>query len=72
MLIYRHSWSTRLCAFAATTAVCATSTAARAQSAEDFFKKAGHLTMIVGSGAGGGYDQIARFVGRHLSRFLPG
>ena len=45
---------------------------ASAQSAEDFFRKANHLTMIVGSGAGGGYDQIARFVGRHLSRFLPG
>ena len=45
---------------------------ARAQSAEDFFKKAGKLTMYVGSGAGGGYDQIARFVARNLSRFLPG
>ena len=28
--------------------------------------------MYVGSGAGGGYDQIARFVARNLSRFLPG
>lgn len=45
---------------------------AQAQSAENFFKKANHLTMIVGSGAGGGYDTIARFVARHLSRFLPG
>jgi tripartite-type tricarboxylate transporter receptor subunit TctC len=45
---------------------------ARAQSAEDFFRKAGHLTMYVGSDAGGGFDQIARLVARHLSRFLPG
>lgn len=45
---------------------------ARAQSADDFFKKAGRLTMYVGSGAGGGYDVIARFVARNLSRFLPG
>jgi tripartite-type tricarboxylate transporter receptor subunit TctC len=45
---------------------------ARAQSAEDFFKKAERLTMYVGSGAGGGYDDIARFVARNLSRFLPG
>src|ERR1035437_4333032 len=43
-----------------------------AQSAEDFFKKTERLTMYVGSGAGGGYDQIARFVARNLSRFLPG
>jgi tripartite-type tricarboxylate transporter receptor subunit TctC len=45
---------------------------AQAQSAEDFFEKAGKLTMIVASGAGGGYDQIGRFVARNLSRFLPG
>jgi predicted outer membrane repeat protein len=43
-----------------------------AQSAEDFFKKQERLTMYVGSGAGGGYDDIARFVARNLSRFLPG
>lgn len=45
---------------------------ALAQSAEDFFKKAERLTMYMGSGAGGGYDEIARFVARNLSRFLPG
>jgi tripartite-type tricarboxylate transporter receptor subunit TctC len=45
---------------------------ARAQSAEDFFKKAERLTMYVGSDAGGGYDGVARFVARNLSRFLPG
>ena len=43
-----------------------------AQSPEDFFRNARHLTMWVGSGAGGGYDMIGRFVGRHLSRHLPG
>jgi tripartite-type tricarboxylate transporter receptor subunit TctC len=46
-------------------------TLALAQSAEDFFKT-NTLTMIVGSGAGGGYDAIARTVARHMSRFLPG
>jgi tripartite-type tricarboxylate transporter receptor subunit TctC len=45
---------------------------ARAQSAEDFFKKAERLTMYVGNDAGGGYDEIARVVARNLSRFLPG
>lgn len=28
--------------------------------------------MIVGSGAGGGYDNYARQVARHLGRFIPG
>jgi predicted outer membrane repeat protein len=45
--------------------------AARAQSAEDFFKTAA-LSLYVGSGGGGGYDAIARLVARHMTRFLPG
>jgi tripartite-type tricarboxylate transporter receptor subunit TctC len=46
--------------------------ALHAQSGEDFFKSTSQLTMYVGSGAGGGYDQIARLVARHMSRYLPG
>jgi tripartite-type tricarboxylate transporter receptor subunit TctC len=46
--------------------------AARAQSAEEFFRKTPRITMYVGSDAGGGYDVVARFVARHLPRFLPG
>jgi tripartite-type tricarboxylate transporter receptor subunit TctC len=42
-----------------------------AESAEEFFKSASP-SMIVGSGAGGGYDAVGRLVARHLSRFLPG
>ena len=30
------------------------------------------LTIVVGFGAGGGYDQMARVVARHLPRHLPG
>ena len=30
------------------------------------------IQMIVGSGAGGGYDLYARMVARHLGRFVPG
>ena len=59
-------------ALIAAAALPALAGAARAQSAEDFFRKAERLTMYVGSGAGGGYDEIARFVARNLSRFLPG
>ena len=36
------------------------------QPAEDFFKSASP-SMIVGSGAGGGYDFIGRLVARHMS-----
>jgi tripartite-type tricarboxylate transporter receptor subunit TctC len=48
-----------------------TAASAQAQSAEDFFKST-QLTMYVGSGAGGGYDTLARLVARHMSRYLPG
>jgi tripartite-type tricarboxylate transporter receptor subunit TctC len=41
------------------------------QSARDFFRSAS-VSMIVGSGAGGGYDIIGRLVAHHMSRFLPG
>jgi tripartite-type tricarboxylate transporter receptor subunit TctC len=45
---------------------------ASAQSAADFFKSGKVITLYVGSGAGGGYDQVARLVARHLPRFLRG
>jgi tripartite-type tricarboxylate transporter receptor subunit TctC len=41
------------------------------QSAEEFFKKA-TLSMVVASGAGGGYDATARVVARNMARYLPG
>jgi tripartite-type tricarboxylate transporter receptor subunit TctC len=44
----------------------------KAQTSDEFFTSVGRLTMYVGSGAGGGYDEIARFVALHLTRFLPG
>ena len=44
---------------------------ASAQSIESFYKGK-RLTMLVGSAVGGGYDTYARFVGRHLGRFIPG
>src|ERR1043166_8765930 len=55
----------------AITALTALPKTAQAQSAEDFFKST-TLTMVVASGAGGGYDATARTVARHMSRFLPG
>jgi len=46
-------------------------TFANGQSAEDFFKTA-NISMYVGSGAGGGYDVVARLVARYMTRYLPG
>jgi tripartite-type tricarboxylate transporter receptor subunit TctC len=42
-----------------------------AQTVEDFYKGKS-ITMLVGSGAGGGYDTYARIFARHLSRYIPG
>jgi tripartite-type tricarboxylate transporter receptor subunit TctC len=68
----KKKWILAVLAGASCAALCAIAAAAQAQSAEDFFRKADRLTMYVGSGAGGGSDQVARFVARNLSRFLPG
>jgi tripartite-type tricarboxylate transporter receptor subunit TctC len=44
---------------------------ARAQSVADFYKS--HpITMLVGSGAGGGYDVYARTFARHWTDHIPG
>src|SRR5262245_4859603 len=44
---------------------------AAAQTVQDFF--AGRqITVIVGSGAGGGYDLQARLMARHLGKHIPG
>lgn len=39
--------------------------------ADDFYANR-QITMIVGSGAGGGYDTYARLVSRHLPKFIQG
>ena len=46
-------------------------TAATAQSVEDFYK-AKRLTLIIASGVGGGYDAYGRTLARHFGRHLPG
>ena len=42
-----------------------------AQSPDEFYKGR-QITMLVGSGAGGGYDIYARVWARHASRYIPG
>jgi len=49
----------------------AATSAAQAQSVEQFYKGR-RLTMIVGTAPGGINDITARFVARHLGRYIPG
>lgn len=52
-------------------ALSLSATVAQPLSAQDFY--AGRqINMIVGSGAGGGYDMYARLLARHWNRHIPG
>ena len=42
-----------------------------AQTVEEFYRNKS-ITMLVGGGAGGGYDTYARVFASHLSRHIPG
>ncbi|HET9149958.1 MAG TPA: tripartite tricarboxylate transporter substrate-binding protein [Alphaproteobacteria bacterium] len=44
---------------------------AAAESVSDFYKGK-QITIVIGSGAGGGYDAYARLVARHLGDHVPG
>lgn len=44
---------------------------AAADSVSDFYK-ANDIRFIIRSGVGGGYDQYARLLGRHIGRHIPG
>ena len=52
-------------------AALATVSGAGAQSVEEFYRKT-QLSVYVGSGAGGGFDEIARVFSVHFARHLPG
>lgn len=45
--------------------------APHAQTVEEFYRGRS-ITMLVGSGAGGGYDTYARIFARHMSQHIPG
>jgi tripartite-type tricarboxylate transporter receptor subunit TctC len=44
---------------------------ARSETDQDFYSTR-ELQVLVGNPAGGGYDVYARFLARHLSKFIPG
>ena len=46
-------------------------TAAQRQAAEMFYRRK-TVSIIVGSGAGGGFDTTARLVSRHIGKHIPG
>jgi tripartite-type tricarboxylate transporter receptor subunit TctC len=46
--------------------------AAQSVLAQDGFYRSKTVTIVVGYSAGGGYDQYARLVARHLGRHIPG
>lgn len=62
-------WWARLAGVALAASVLAAS--ADAQSVADFYGRT-PLTLIVGSGAGGGYDLYARLFARHYTKHIPG
>ena len=45
--------------------------AAQAQTAAEFFKNR-KMTLITSASAGGGYDQYARLLARHMPKYIPG
>src|SRR5262245_4629469 len=45
---------------------------ARPATAQESFYRGKTVTIVVGYSAGGGYDQYARLVARHLGRHIPG
>ena len=51
--------------------LCASPARVHAQPAGDFFKNR-KMTLITSASAGGGYDQYARLLARHMPKYLPG
>ena len=47
------------------------SASTQAQSPAEFYKGK-RLTLITAASVGGGYDQYARLLAKHMPRFLPG
>ena len=68
MGMIKHRFATALLA---TLTLGAMGQAAQAQSVESFYRGK-QITLLVGSGAGGGYDVYARSFGRHFGKHIPG
>lgn len=51
--------------------VCAAASGAFAQTPEEFYRGK-RLTLVTAASVGGGYDQYARLLAKHMPRFIPG
>lgn len=56
---------------AITLAVMTTGGAAGADPVADFYK-GNTMSLVISSGAGGGYDTLSRVLSRHIGKFIPG
>ena len=52
-------------------ALCLSLTQTSAQTAEEFYKNR-KMTLITSASVGGGYDQYARLLSRHMPKYMPG
>ena len=69
-MIRRPAIKLRLAPLAAALTLLATETSS-AQSVEEFYKGR-NVSLIISSGAGGGYDAYSRTLARHIGRHIPG
>src|SRR5437660_6501183 len=53
-------------------AALSVSASGQAPAQDAFFYRGKTITLVVGYSAGGGYDQYARLLARHLGRHVPG
>ena len=53
-------------------AICSLAAAVLSPAAAEDFYKGKTITLLVGSGEGGGYDQYARLLARHMGKYIPG
>ncbi len=72
----KRNWLTALCGALATVALAGcgqpSSTVPQGQSAATDFYRGKTISIVVGSGAGGGFDTTARLVARHIGKHIPG
>ena len=67
----RRGLAARVAGFALAAAVAALPAKASAAAAEPFYKGK-QITMLIASGAGGGYDAYARTLARYMPKYIPG
>jgi tripartite-type tricarboxylate transporter receptor subunit TctC len=65
------TFTVRACVLAASACAALSVIPAKADAVADFYTNK-NMSMIISSGTGGGYDALARTVGRHITKHIPG